>query len=136
MQLNLITNMDESQIVQYKLARIIYAETNAQSLSVVEAMASMIYNIHIKYDKSFEDIANDEKTFDVLNKKSKRYKYLSVPATDKKFQMCLRVVKTMLHGNLRDYVFGATKFHHADNIPEWAMSRGYIAEYADILFYL
>ena len=136
MQLNLITNMDDSKIVQYKLARIIYAETNAETLSVVEAMASMIYNIHIKYNKSFEDIAKDEDVFDSLNKKSNRHQYLSVPATDKKFQMCLRVVQTMMHGNLRDYVFGATKFHHANVIPDWAMSRGYIAEYADILFYL
>lgn len=136
MQLNLITNTDDSKIVQYKLARIIYAETKAESLPVVEAMASMIYNIHIKYNKSFEDIAKDEGIFEALNKKSKRHQYLYVPVTDKKFQMCLRVVQTMLHGNLRDYVFGATKFHHACIIPDWAMSRGYIAEYADILFYL
>ena len=136
MQLNLITNTDESKIVQYKLARIVYAETNAQSLSVVEAFASMIYNIHIKYNKSFEDIAEDSETFVSLKEKSNRHKNLSVPVTDKKFQMCLRVVQTMLHGNLRDYVFGATKFHHADVIPDWATSRGYIAECADILFYL
>lgn len=136
MQLNLITNVDDSKIIQYKLARIVYAETDAKSLSVVEAFASMIYNIHIKYNKSFGDIANDKDIFDALNKKSKRYKNLSVPADNKKFQMCLRVVQTMLHGNLRDYVFGATKFHHANFIPDWAMSRGYIAEYSDILFYL
>lgn len=136
MQLNLITNNDDTKIVQYKLARIVYAETNAESLSLVEAFTSMIYNIHIKYDKSFEDIANDENIFDVLNEKSKRHEYLNVPVIDRKFQMCLRVVQTMMHGNLRDYVFGATKFHHADVIPGWATSRGYIAEYADILFYL
>ena len=136
MQLYLINNPDDTQSVSYKLARIIYAETSAASLSVVEAMASMIYNIHIKYNKSFESIARDENIFEVLKKSSPRYEFMNVMANDKKFQMCLRVVKTMMHGNLRDYVFGATSFHHTDVIPDWAMSRGYIAEIGDILFYL
>ncbi len=136
MQLYLINNPDDTQSVSYKLARIIYAETLASSLSSVEAMASMIYNIHTKYNRSFEDIAMDKNIFDVLNENSSRHEYMKVMADDKKFQMCLRVVKTMMHGNLRDYVFGATSFHHTDVIPDWAMSRGYIAEIGDILFYL
>jgi len=136
MQLNLITNNDNTKFIQYKIARIVYAETGAESLPLVEAFASMIYNIHSKYNRSFEDIAHDKNIFDVLNEKSKRHQYMNVNVTDKKFQMCLRVVQTMMHGNLQDFVFGATKFHHADIIPEWAMSRGYIAEYEDILFYL
>jgi hypothetical protein len=136
MQLNLITNNDNTKIVQYKIARIVYAETGGESLAVVEAMSSMIYNIHIKYDKSFEDIANDKNLFEVLNESSNRHQYLKINADDRKFQMCLRTVQTMMHGNLRDYVFGATKFHHANVIPDWATACGYIAEYADILFYL
>ena len=136
MQLVLIKNPDDTQIVAYNLARIIFAETSAVSLQAVEAMASMINNIHIKYEKSFEDIATDKNIFDSLNKISPRNKFLSVDATDRKFQMCLRIVKTMLHGNLRDCVFGATKFHHADVIPQWAIARGYIFECEDILYYL
>jgi hypothetical protein len=136
MQLNLITNNDDTQIVSYKLARIIFAETNALSLQIVEAMASMINNIHIKYDKSFESIAKDDDLFECLNSKSSRNKNLNVAANDRKFQMCLRVVQTMMRGNLQDTVFGATKFHHANIIPQWAMSRGYISECEDILFYL
>lgn len=136
MQLILIKNPDDTQIVSYKLARIVFAETNAMSLQIVEAMASLIYNIHIKYEKSFEDIAKDKNIFDVLNEKSERHKYLDIDINDKKFQMCLRVVKKMMHGNLQDTVFGATKFHHSDVIPEWALSRGYITECEDILFYL
>ena len=50
--------------------------------------------------------------------------------------MCLRVVQKMMHGNLSDCVFGATKFHHSDIIPQWAIARGYIAEFDDVLFYL
>ncbi len=136
MQLNLITNNDDTQIVSYKLARIIFAETDALSLQIVEAMASMINNIHIKYDKSFESIAKDNDLFECLNSKSSRNKNLNVAANDRKFQMCLRVVQTMMRGNLQDTVFGATKFHHANIIPQWAMSRGYISECEDILFYL
>nr|MBQ0091480.1 cell wall hydrolase [Candidatus Enterousia merdequi] len=136
MQLNLITNTDDKKIIQYKIARIVYAETKAESLQVVEAMASLIFNIHIKYDKSFEDIACDKNIFECLDENSERHQYFNVNADDKKFQMCLRVVQTMLHGNLRDCVFGATKFHHVDVIPDWAMARGYITECGDILFYL
>ena len=136
MQLNLFTNDDDTNIVAYKIARIIYAETKADSLSVVEAMASMIYNIHIKYNKSFDDIADDKTIFDVLNDESPRHQFLNVDITNRKFQMCLRTVKTMMHGNLPDRVFGATKFHHADVIPQWAIARGYIFECEDVLFYL
>ena len=136
MQLTLIKNTDDTKIVPYKIARIVYAETNANSLQLVEAFASMIYNIHIKYNKSFEDIANDKNMFESLNDKSERFKLLNVNADDKKFQMCLRIVQKMMHGNLPDSVFGATKFHHADVMPKWAVARGYIAEFNDVLFYL
>ena len=136
MQLFLIKNPDDTQIVPYKLARIVFAETQGASLQIAEAMASMIYNIHIKYDKSFEDISNDKNIFDALDEKSKRHKYMNVDVNDRKFLMCLRVIKTMMHGCLPDSVFGATKFHHTDIIPQWAIARGYIAECEDILFYL
>ena len=136
MQLTLITNDDDTQITSYKLARIIFAETQGKSLPVVEAMCSMINNIHNKYDKSFASIANDTDLFECLNQKSTNHEYLNIYASDKKFQMCLRTVKTMMRGNLPDTVFGATKFHHANVIPQWAMSRGYISECEDILFYL
>ena len=136
MQLNLIENSDDTKITMYKLARIVYAETLATSLSTVEAFAAMIHNIHIKYDKPFKDIAVDKNLFESLNEKSERHQYLNVPANDRKFQMCLRVVQTMMRGNLADYVFGATNFHHTNVMPSWARARGYIAEFGDLLFYL
>ena len=136
MQLNLITNNDDTQIVSYKLARIIFAETDALSLQIVEAMASMINNIHIKYDKSFESIAKDNDLFECLNSKSSRNKNLNVAANDRKFQMCLRVVQTMMRGNLQDTVFGATKFHRTEFNPSWSLARGYILDMDRLLFYL
>lgn len=136
MQLTLIQNTDYTKSVLYKLARIVYAETLAASLQITEAMASMIYNIHIKYNKSFDSIANDSNLFESLNTNSKRHEYLNINADDKKFQMCLRVVQKMINGNLPDSVFGATKFHHTDVLPDWAVARGYIAEFDNVLFYL
>jgi hypothetical protein len=136
MQLTLIKNDDDTQIVSYKLARIVFAETGGKSLPLIESMASMINNIHIKYGKSFDAISKDSDLFECLNQKSSRNQYLNVEANDRKFQLCLRTVKTMMRGNLPDSVFGATKFHHANIIPDWAMSRGYISECEDILFYL
>ena len=136
MQLTLITNNDDTQIVSYKLARVVFAETEGKSLPLVEAMVSMINNIHVKYGKTFEAISKDKELFECLNTESLRNKNLNIDANDRKFQMCLRAVKTMMRGNLPDSVFGATKFHHANIIPDWAMSRGYIAECEDILFYL
>ena len=99
-------------------------------------MASMIYNIHNKYDKSFQEIANDKNLFESLNPNSARHQYLNTDANNKHFQMCLRVVQKMMRGNLPDKVFGATKFHHTDVMPDWAIARGYIAEFDDVLFYL
>lgn len=136
MQLTLIENSDNTSTVLYKMARVICAETSGSSLQLVEAMASMVYNIHIKYDIPFEDIVDNEKIFPVLNIKSARHENLAIAPSDKKFQMCLRVVQKMLNGNLRDSVFGATKFHHVDVMPDWARARGYIAEVDDVLFYL
>ena len=136
MQLTLIKNNDDTQIVSYKLARIVFAETGGVSLQIAEAMASMMNNIHLKHNKSFESISTDSDLFECLNPKSSRHQNLNISANDRKFQMCLRVVQTMMRGNLRDTVFGATKFHHANVIPDWAMSRGYISECEDILFYL
>lgn len=136
MQLTLIENTDNTKNVLYKLARVICAETSASSLQLVEAMASMVHNVHIKYGIDFEDIADNEKIFPVLNKKSVRHENLKINASDKKFQMCLRVVQKMMNDDLCDSVFGATKFHHTDVMPEWARARGYIAEFDDVLFYL
>ena len=136
MQLTLIENPDNTKSVLYKLARIVYAETLASSLQITEAMSSMIYNIHIKYNKSFEDISNDSNLFESLNNESVRHEYLNIPISDRKLQMCLRVVQKMMRGQLRDCVLGATNFHHTDVMPQWAISRGYIAEFDDILFYL
>jgi hypothetical protein len=136
MHLTLIKNPDESKIISYKITRVVYAETNASSLSAVEAMVSMIANICMTSKQELIDIIQNKDIFESLNDDFNRHKDLLVDATDRVFQMCLRVVQRMLNGDLCDKCCGATKFHRGELLPDWAVSRGYIAEIDDLLFYL
>lgn len=136
MQLTLIKNTDESKIILYKLSRIIYAETNGSSLVAAEALASMINNLSVKSQRNFSDIVKDKNIFNSLNKNSVRHQNLLVDSDNKQFQMCLRVVIRMVHGDLPDLCSGAVKFHHIDNIPKRATDQGYITEIDNLLFYL
>lgn len=136
MHLTVLCNPDKSQMVLYKIARVVYAETGASSLRAVEALTSMIANASRVNSIDPGDIASDENMFAVLKKDSVRHGCLTVDANNRGFQMCLRVVKKMLNGNLPDTCFGATRFHRDDEIPDWARARGYIAEIDNLLFYL
>jgi hypothetical protein len=136
MHLKLIKNNDDAKITLYKLARIIYAETRASSLTAVESLASMISNRCLKMYKSLADISADAELFESLNKNSARHDMLLVSADSPGFQMCLRTVQKMINGNLPDSVFGATQFHRIEFLPDWAVSRGYIAECDGMLFYI
>ena len=135
MELALIKNPDESQIVIYKIARVTYAETYMPTLPAVEALASMIKNIATQFNRDISDIANDEDIFNSLKPESPRHKYLSIDANNRAFQMCVRVVKRMIYGGLPDSCAGATRFHRADEMPDWAVARGYIADIDGLLFY-
>lgn len=136
MQLKLITNPDETKKINYKIARVIFAETKAVSLPVVEAMASMIKNISVTSGKNLEEIISDKNLFESLDKNSESNKLLKVPANDRRFQMCLRVVNRMMRGTLEDSSCGAIRFHPANKMPDWAVARGYILDIDGFLFYL
>ncbi len=136
MQLEVITNPDNSKKLLYKLARIVYAETSAKSLRVVEALVSMIQNYMNTYSCDLESMVSNSELFDSLNPKSSHYQALSVDANCRSFEMCLRIVTRMIHGNLPDMCFGATRFHREGMMPDWATARGYIADIDGLLFYL
>ena len=136
MQLTLIKNLDASKTIPYKMARVVYAETQAKSLRVVEALTPMIQNFANATEYSFEDILSDKSLFESLNETSANNKLIYVAPTNKGFQMCLRVAMRMLRGALPDCCYGATRFHRDDTIPQWATSRGYIADIDGLLFYL
>lgn len=135
--MEVIKNPDESQIAIYKAARVVYAETFPSSLPAVEALTSMIGNIMAQTNRDLVDVVSDANLFLSLNKESDRHEYLNVDAKNNRaLQMCVRVVERMMHGGLHDTCFGATRFHHANEMPDWAMSRGYIADVDGLLFYL
>lgn len=56
MHLTLIKNPDESKIIVYKIARVVYAETNASSLAAVESLVSMISNLCVTSKRELADI--------------------------------------------------------------------------------
>ena len=135
MNLSVIKNPDANRKVAYQIARVVYAQTRAHSLQLVEGMVSVINNINKKSGRSYSDIISDYKIFDVLKTDCPDNALLDVDACDVKFQLCLRVVTRMLKDNLPDSCMGATRFHRDGMIPIWAMSLGFVAEIDGFLFY-
>ena len=135
MQMEIIEAHDETTTLAYAVARIVYAETLAKSLRVVEALTSMIFNAANHDIKNIKRIISNSQMFESLKNESTRHEFLSVDALRRDFQMCLRVAKTMLHGNLPDTCCHATMFHRAEFLPSWAVARGYICDIDGILFY-
>lgn len=137
MQMTLIKNTSSPcTTLAYRVARVVYAQTGATSLTLVEAMTSMIKNISDVSGVDISDIIQDKNIFDALATESSRHHRITEPATSRAFQMCVRTAQRMLSGGLGDKCFGATRFHHSDVIPQWATSRGYIADIDGVLFYL
>ena len=137
MQMTLIKNTSTpNTALAYKIARVVYAQTGAKSLHLVEAITSMIKNLSVASGIDIANIICDTSIFDVLEKSSPNHYRISEPATSRAFQMCVRTAQRMLMGALPDTCFGATRFHSSDVIPEWATSRGYIADIDGLLFYL
>ncbi len=135
MQLEIPEMQTETICLAYDVARIVYAETLATSLRVVEALTSMISNAT---KNNYHDIAKmiqDKNIFESINIESQRHKYLYVDTSRRDFQMCLRVAMRMLHGNLVDTCNRATRFHRAELMPQWANACGYVADIDGILFY-
>ncbi len=136
MKLILIKNPDSSQRIAYKIARVVYAETCAASLRVVEALTSMIRNNAIATGRTIDDVVSDTELFESINPASHNHHLINVEINNREMQMCVRVATRMLHGGLPDCCYGATRFHRDCKIPTWAISRGYIADIDGLLFYL
>ncbi len=135
MQMEIIEAHNETMTLAYMVARIVYAETLAKSLRVVEALTSMIFNAAAHDVKNIRHVISDSHIFESLCKDSTRHGFLSVDASRRDFQMCLRVAQTMLHGRLPDMCCHAIMFHRAEFLPSWAVARGYICDIDGILFY-
>ena len=128
-------NVNANFVLADKIARVVYAETFAKSLRVVEALTSMIFNQSKQNVESIIDIISDYKQFESLCDNSARHNLLDVDSNNREFQMCFRVAMRMLHGNLPDMCNRATKFHRDEFLPKWATARGYVADIDGLLFY-
>lgn len=131
-----IKSMDATTRDAYKIARIVFAQTNATSLAGVEALTSMIQNIARKTGRKYSTIVTDATIFDAYDDASPRHANLDADTSSRGFQMCVRVAMRMLNGTLGDACGGATRYHHTDRMPSWAVARGYIADIDEMLFYL
>lgn len=136
MEMNIISNPDSTRGMAYKVARVIYAETYIPTLPAAEAMASMISNIAKQSNRDIADVIGDTDIFGAVDSKSPRHQYMMVSVSNRAFQMCVRVATRMLRGILPDKCSGATRFHRADELPDWAIARGYIADIDGLLFYI
>ena len=135
MTLELIVNRDAAQTDVHKIARAVYAECGASSLAAVEALCAMIANVARTTGRAYVDVACDEQILPAQSVSSRYFDRMQAPATSRGFQMCLRVARRMMTGSLADVCRGAVRFHHADELPEWALARGYIADIDGMLFY-
>ena len=61
MHFKLVENPDDIHAVVYKIARVVYAQTHAASLRLVEAMTSMIANAALQSGRTVSEIVSDEK---------------------------------------------------------------------------
>lgn len=137
MQMTIVNNPDTSGrlALAHKIARVVYAQTNAVSLPLVQAFTSMIQNLSNKTGQQIGTIIADSEMFPALQETDINHSRLYEPAESRGFQMCLRTALRMMSGLLPDCCYGATKYHYSDTIPDWATSRGYIADIDGILFY-
>ena len=131
-----IQNTDAMTRDAYKIARTVFAQTNATSLAGVEALTSMIQNVARKTGRKYSTIVSDATIFDAYDENSPRHANLNANTSSRGFQMCLRVAMRMLNGTLADACNGATRYHHCDRMPSWAVSIGYIADIDEMLFYV
>jgi hypothetical protein len=136
MNLKLIKNTDESKIIAHKIARLVHAETNASSLTAVEALTSMIANRCAATRQNPRQVIENRDIFESQSADSQPSQNRTDKSDERGFQMCLRTAQRMLNGNLPDSCCGAIRFHRSDTLPEWAVARGYIAEIDGLLFYL
>jgi hypothetical protein len=134
-QLSVIENEDLSKRALYKLARIIYAETHCETLSEVEALATMIANIVKDTNRTPEDIAEDKTIFECLNTNSARHSDLLIRYDAPALQMCVRTMSRALNGLISAPIRGAIRFHRAELLPDWAIAEGTVAEIHNLHFY-
>jgi hypothetical protein len=96
----------------------------------------MIANIRKKQGRDLTELSEDPNAFECLNRASGRHADLLIRYESPALQMCRRTLQRALTGVLPDGVRGATRFHRAELLPEWATAIGSIHETPNLHFYI
>ncbi len=127
------------------LARTIWGEARGESVSGMEAVASVILNRVAIAEKfggkywwgnSIETVCRKRLQFSCWNETDPNYhKLLAVGSDDKAFSVALRIARRAVGGMLDDKTNGATHYHAQSVNPFWANSAVQTCTIGNHVFY-
>lgn len=126
------------------LARTIYGEARGESISGMEAVASVVLNRvafskrHGRYwwGNSIADVCRQPWQFSCWNKNDPNCRLITgVAETDLIFCICKRIAGRAVSGLLEDNTAGATHYHTKNVWPSWAKGKIPCAEIGNHFFY-
>lgn len=126
------------------LARTIYGEARGESISGMEAVASVVLNRaafskrrgHYWWGNTVGEVCRQPWQFSCWNKNDPNYrKVTSVSDTDIVFCICRRIAHRALAGLLEDATGGATHYHTRNSRPNWSVGHIPCAEIGHHFFY-
>ena len=126
------------------LARTIYGEARGESISGMEAVASVVLNRaafskrrgHYWWGNTVADVCRQPWQFSCWNKNDPNYRLInSVGDTDIVFCICRRIAHRAISGLLEDATGGATHYHTRTSRPAWSVGHIPCAEIGHHFFY-
>lgn len=120
-----------------RLARTLWGEAQGEPVRGIEAVAAVIVNRVRQADaRGARAIRQESLRCPCWSaNRPDRPRMLAVDGTDPVFATCLRVARRAVAGVLPDPTGGATRYHRADDRPDWAEGLFPIAEIGGSLFY-
>ena len=138
-----IDRISESTTIDI-MARTIWGEARGETLSVKNAIASVILNRY-KISQEYKDywggstiaeICQETHQFSCWNENDMSYeKLMAVDVDDKCFAECKRIASRAVRGLLPDVVSGAEHFHTVSVQPRWAENYISVEHIGSHLFY-
>nr|DAP43737.1 MAG TPA: Cell Wall Hydrolase [Caudoviricetes sp.] len=126
------------------LARTIYGEARGESISGMEAVASVVLNRvafanrrgRFWWGNSIAEVCRAPKQFSCWNRNDPNYRLICrVADTDIVFCICKRIAGRAVAGLLEDKTNGATHYHTRHVWPAWAKGKIPCAEIGRHFFY-
>lgn len=128
------------------LAKTIYGEARGESVTGMEAIASVVLNRVLFAKKKREqkywwgnniiDVCTKKWQFSCWNVGDANYELLKkVSETDKQFEICKRISMRAVSGLLKDRTYMATHYHTKNINPNWAIGKLPSAKIGNHIFY-